>query len=388
MKISSIEVYLMNIFYGRTWAEVNLDVLRNNIEILKGISNGKQLAAVVKANAYGHGDVFCAKTLNKCGISHFTVSNLWEAQRLFEHKISGKILIFGYCRIEEIFENLDKNFIFTVGDVDYAEKVSNEAQKRGVKVPVHIKIDTGMSRVGITEEEQLDKILAMSGLECRAAYTHFAVADSLDEKDIEFTNRQQEKIFSICRDKGLKIHTQNSGGIIYHKDFEGDFVRAGIIMYGQKPDPRFPVPKGIKPVMCMKSVVSQLKTIHAGDTVSYGRTFKAEKDIRLALIPCGYADGFNRRLSGQWFVTIRGKKAPVCGRICMDQTLVDVTDIPEVEIGDVVTVYSDELEGGNSFTAAAEKTGTINYELLCAVGTRVPRIYIENGVQTELDRYL
>lgn len=378
----------MNIFYGRTWAEVNLDVLRENIEIIRGIAGKKQIAAVVKANAYGHGDVFCARTLNKCGITRFTVSNLWEAQRLFDNGISGKILIFGYCRIEEIFNNLGKNFIFTVGDVDYAKKVSEEALKRNVKVPVHIKIDTGMSRVGITTKEQLDAILSMKGLDCEAAYTHFAVADSLDEKDIEFTEAQQEKIISLCREKGLKIHSQNSGGIIYHKDFEGDFVRAGIIMYGQKPDSRFPVPDGIKPVMSVKSIVSQLKTIHAGDTVSYGRTFKAEKDVKLALIPCGYADGFNRRLSGQWYVTIRGKKAPVCGRICMDQTLVDVTDIPDVQTGDVVTVYSDEIDGGNSFTAAAEKIGTINYELLCAVGTRVPRIYIENGAQTELDRYL
>lgn len=378
----------MNIFYGRTWAEVNLDVLRDNIEIIRGIAGKKEVAAVVKANAYGHGDVFCARTLNKCGITRFTVSNLWEAQRLFDNGISGKILIFGYCRIDEIFDNLGKNFIFTVGDVDYAKKVSDEALKRNVKIPVHIKIDTGMSRVGITTEEQLDAILSMNGLDCEAAYTHFAVADSLDEEDIKFTEAQQEKIISLCRKKGLKFHSQNSGGIIYHKDFEGDFVRAGIIMYGQKPDPRFPIPDGIKPVMSVKSVVSQLKIIHAGDTVSYGRTFKADKAVKLALIPCGYADGFNRRLSGQWNVLIRGKEAPVCGRICMDQTLVDVTDIPDVQTGDVVTVYSDEIEGGNSFTAAAEKIGTINYELLCAVGTRVPRIYIENGVQTELDRYL
>ncbi len=378
----------MNIFYKRTWAEVNLDILKQNIAILKEITDKKPIAAVVKANAYGHGDVYCAKALNSCGVDKFTVSNLWEAQRLYEHNISGEILIFGYCSISEIMENSGKNFIYTVGDEKYAEVLSEEALKRGIKVPVHIKIDTGMSRVGITTEEQLDKILSLDGLECRAAYTHFAVADSLDEKDIEFTNFQQKKILEFCRKRGLKFHSQNSGGIIYHKDFDGDYVRAGIIMYGQKPDPRFPIPDGIRPVMSMKSVICQLKTIHAGDTVSYGRTFKAEKDIRLALIPCGYADGFNRRLSGQWNVTVCGKKAPVCGRICMDQTLIDVTDIPEVKLGDTVTVYSDEIEGGNSFTAAAEKIGTINYELLCAVGTRVPRIYIENGVQTELDRYL
>lgn len=165
-------------------------------------------------------------------------------------------------------------------------------------------------------------------------------------------------------------------------------MRAGIIMYGQKPDERFPIPDGICPIFQLKSVVSQLKTVHAGDTVSYGRTFTAVRDTKLALIPCGYADGFNRRLSNNWNVMINGRPAPVCGRICMDQTLVDVTDIPDVKLGDVVTVYSNEIEGGNSVTEAAKRIGTINYELLCAIGTRVPRIYIENGKPAEMQRYI
>ena len=245
-----------------------------------------------------------------------------------------------------------------------------------------------MSRVGIDNAEQLDFILAQKGLDCQAAYTHFAVADSLDKQDIEFTEQQQNKIISLCKSRGLPTHSQNSGGIIYHKDFEGDFVRAGIIMYGQKPDPRFPLPEGIKPIFQLKSVVSQLKTIHTGDTVSYGRTFKAEKDTKLALVPCGYADGFNRRLSGNWNVLVNGKLVPVCGRICMDQTLVDVSDIPDVKIGDEVTIYSNDIEGGCSLEQAAEQIGTINYELLCAIGTRVPRIFIKNGKPTEMERYL
>ena len=159
-------------------------------------------------------------------------------------------------------------------------------------------------------------------------------------------------------------------------------------MYGQKPDERFPIPDGIRPIFQLKSVVSQLKTVHAGDTVSYGRTFTAARDTKLALIPCGYADGFNRRLSNNWSVMINGRPAPVCGRICMDQTLVDVSDIPDVKLGDVVTVYSNEIEGGCSVTEAAKRIGTINYELLCAIGTRVPRIYIENGKPIEMQRYI
>ena len=378
----------MKNFYKRAWSEVDLDVLKGNIAKIRELCSGKEIIAIVKANAYGHGDIQCAKALNECGVKHFAVSNLWEAQQLSENGIKGDILIFGYCDISLILENQDKNYLFSVGDADYAKELSEAALKNGTKIPVHIKIDTGMGRVGITSEEQLDLILGQGGLDCRAAYTHFAVSDSLDQSDVEFTNRQQMKLVEMCKKRGLATHSQNSGGIIYHGEFEGGLVRAGIIMYGQKPDERFPIPDGIRPIFQLKSVVSQLKTVHEGDTVSYGRTFTASRDTRLALIPCGYADGFNRRLSNNWNVMINGRPAPVCGRICMDQTLVDVSDIPDVKLGDVVTVYSNEIEGGCSVTEAAKRIGTINYELLCAIGTRVPRIYIENGKPTEMQRYI
>lgn len=378
----------MKNFYKRTWSEINLDVLKSNIAKIREISRGKDIIAIVKANAYGHGDVQCAKAMNDCGVKHFAVSNLWEAQQLSSGRIEGEILIFGYCDISLVLENLDKNYIFTVGDTEYAKELSDAALENNVKIPVNIKIDTGMSRVGITEENQLDFILAQKGLDCRAAYTHFAVSDSLEQSDIEYTDKQQAKIIGMCKKRGLSTHTQNSGGIIYHGDYEGQLVRAGIIMYGQKPDKRFPIPDGIRPIFRLMSVVSQLKIIPAGTTVSYGRTFTATRDTKLALIPCGYADGFNRRLSGNWNVMINGKPAPVCGRICMDQTLVDVTDIPDVKLGDEVVVYSNEIEGGSSVTEAAHRIGTINYELLCAIGTRVPRIYIENGKPIEMHRYI
>lgn len=378
----------MNNFYWRTWAEINLDTLKSNIKEIEKLADGKELIAIVKANAYGHGDTHCAAALNRCGIRHFAVSNLWEAQGLTAGGIEGDILIFGYCDIPLIFENLDRHYIFTVGTTEYAKLLSDEAIKRGVKVPVHIKFDTGMSRVGITTAEEADFILSQEGLDCRAGYTHFAVADSLDEENMEFTRRQQKALQDICRSRGLRMHSQNSGGILYHSECDGDFVRAGIIMYGHKPDAAFPFPDGIKPVMQLKTVVSQLKTIPEGTTVSYGRTFTAQRDTKLALIACGYADGFNRRLSGQWSCEVNGGYAPVCGRICMDQTLIDVTDIPDVKIGDVVTVYSNELAGGCSMERAAELIGTINYELLCAIGTRVPRIYIEDGQETEVQRYV
>lgn len=378
----------MKNFYKRTWSEVDLDVLKQNVAAIRDICPGKEVIAVVKANAYGHGDVQCAAALNSCGVEHFAVSNLWEAQQLSANGIKGSILIFGYCDVSLIPENLDKNYIFTIGDTDYAKELSDAVAENNVRIPVHIKIDTGMSRVGINTEEQLDFILSLKGLDCQAAYTHFSVSDSLIDEDMAFTEKQQAKITEMCRKRGLPTHSQNSGGIIYHGGFDGTFVRAGIIMYGQKPDDRFPVPEGIRPIFRLMSVVSQLKTIQPGDTVSYGRTFTAQRETRLALIPCGYADGFNRRLSGNWSVMINGKPAPVCGRICMDQTLVDVTDIPDVKTGDVVVVYSNETEGSCSVTEAAKRIGTINYELLCAIGTRVPRIYIENGKTIEMHRYI
>lgn len=378
----------MKNFYKRAWSEIDLDALKGNITKLREICKNKEIIAIVKANAYGHGDVQCATALNECGVRRFAVSNLWEAQQLSEGGIAGEILIFGYCDISLILENLNKNYIFTVGDTDYAEELSRYALENNVKIPVNLKIDTGMSRVGINDEDQLNFILELNGLDIRAAYTHFAVADSLDPSDKQFTELQQSRLIELCKKRGLSTHSQNSGGIIYHGEFEGEQVRAGIIMYGQKPDERFPIPDGIRPIFQLRSVVCQIKTIHAGDTVSYGRTFTAKRETRLALIPCGYADGFNRRLSGNWNVMINGKPAPVCGRICMDQTLVDVTDRPDVQLGDIVTVYSNEVEGGCSVTEAAKRVGTINYELLCAIGTRVPRIYIKNGKPFEMHRYI
>lgn len=378
----------MNNFYQRTWSEINLDVLKSNIVKIRELCLNKEIIAVVKANAYGHGDIQCAKALNEVNVKNFAVSNLWEAQRLTEEGIEGNILIFGYCDPTLIIDNLENNYIFTVGNTDYAELLSKKALENNVTIPVDIKIDTGMRRVGIDNEEQLDIILSQKGLSCRAAYTHFAVSDSLDRSDIEFTEKQQRKLIDMCKKRGLKTHSQNSGGIIYHSDFDGDFVRAGIIMYGQKPDPRFPIPDGIKPVFQLKTIVSQIKTVRAGDTVSYGRTFTAARDTRLALAACGYADGFNRRLSNNWNVMINGKYAPVCGRICMDQTLIDITDIPDVKLGDEIIVYSNDIEGGCSIEEAAQRVGTINYELLCAIGTRVPRIYIKNGIKTDIQRYI
>ena len=257
----------MKNFYHRAWAEINLDVLKNNIEIIREYSGNRDIIAIVKANAYGHGDAECALAMNHIGVKHFAVSNLWEAQNLSSAGVEGDILLFGYCDIPLIFENLDKNYIFTVGSVPYARELSEAAVKAGLKVPVHIKFDTGMCRVGITTAEEADQILALPGLDCRAGYTHFSVADSLEKEDVEFTEKQYKKLADICHARKLPMHSQNSGGILFHKDFDGDFIRAGIVMYGHRPNTEYPLPDGIKSVFSMKAVISQIKTIKPGDTV-------------------------------------------------------------------------------------------------------------------------
>lgn len=378
----------MNNFYKRTWAEINLDALKSNAAVIKRYADGKEIIAVVKANGYGHGDIRCARVLSGEGISKFAVSNAWEAEHLRKNGITGGILILGFTDVDFALENHDMGYIFTVGSAEYAETLSARASKLGVKIPVHIKINTGMSRVGIDTLEDAAEIKALGGLDALACYTHFAVSDSFDSDCGEFTEQQYAKAYNISRELNLPLHTQNSGGLLYHGAFEGDFCRPGIILYGHKPASGMPVPDGIKPIMRLKSVVSSIRTIKKGETVSYGRTFTAQRDTRIALIPCGYADGFNRRLSNRWNVIINGHSAPIRGYICMDQSMADITDFPDIKIGDEVTIFSDETEGGSSFEHAADLIGTISYELLCAVGTRVPRVYSENGTADEIVRYI
>lgn len=374
-------------FYRRTWAEIDLDALEGNVRTIAELSRGKEIIAVVKANAYGHGAVPCSRTLNEMGVTHFAVSNLREARILTEGGVKGDIIIFGYCDVPSVMESLDKGYIFTVGSTEYAEELSEAALKRGVRVTADIKLDTGMSRVGISTEEEAEFILSRKGVDCRGAYTHFAVADSPNPQNVEFTRKQQAALETLCKSRGLKMHSQNSGGITLHGGFDGDFVRAGIMLYGHRGDLSCPIPDGIKPLFSLKTVVSQIKTVPAGATVSYGRTFTARRETALAMIPCGYADGFNRHLSGNWSCLVNGRPAPVCGRICMDQAVLDVTDIPDISVGDIVTVYSDKPEDVCSLEKAAERSGTISHEILCCVSARVPRVYIKGGETVDIAFY-
>lgn len=373
-------------FLKRTWAEISLDALDSNIAQIKKLIGGKEIMAVVKANAYGHDDKTVCTELSRLGVNYFAVSNIWEAEDLRDILPNANIVVFGYTEEPYIDSIIKHDIIHTVGSVEYAKRLSDYALAQNAKIRVHIKVNTGMTRIGIDTEEEMDKILAMEGLKCEGAYTHFAVADSLDESDIEYTDRQESKLLSIAKNKGLLIHSQNSGGILYHSDYEGDIVRAGVIMYGYMPNTACEVPMKLTPVMSVRSTVCQLKRVPAGTDVSYGRTYTANSEKLLAVIPVGYADGYSRQLSNNGFVGIRGKLAPICGRVCMDQIIVDVTDIEGVTVGDIAEIYSDKFPE-TTIDNIADKLGTIGYELVCNVGHRVPRVAVRNGEVTDVVRY-
>lgn len=373
-------------FLKRTWAEISLDALDSNIAQIKKLIGGKEIMAVVKANAYGHDDKTVCTELSRLGVNYFAVSNIWEAEDLRDILPNANIVVFGYTEEPYIDSIIKHDIIHTVGSVEYAKRLSDYALAKNAKIRVHIKVNTGMTRIGIDTEEEMDKILAMEGLKCEGAYTHFAVADSLDESDIEYTDRQESKLLSIAKNKGLLIHSQNSGGILYHSDYEGDIVRAGVIMYGYMPNTACEVPMKLTPVMSVRSTVCQLKRVPAGTDVSYGRTYTANSEKLLAVIPVGYADGYSRQLSNNGFVGIRGKLAPICGRVCMDQIIVDVTDIEGITVGDIAEIYSDKFPE-TTIDNIADKLGTIGYELVCNVGHRVPRVAVRNGEVTDVVRY-
>lgn len=373
-------------FLKRTWAEISLDALDSNIAQIKKLIGGKEIMAVVKANAYGHDDKTVCTELSRLGVNYFAVSNIWEAEDLRDILPNANIVVFGYTEEPYIDSIIKHDIIHTVGSVEYAKRLSDYALAKNAKIRVHIKVNTGMTRIGIDTEDEMDKILAMEGLKCEGAYTHFAVADSLDVSDIEYTDRQESKLLSIAKNKGLLIHSQNSGGILYHSDYEGDIVRAGVIMYGYMPNTACEVPMKLTPVMSVRSTVCQLKRVPAGTDVSYGRTYTAHSEKLLAVIPVGYADGYSRQLSNNGFVGIRGKLAPICGRVCMDQIIVDVTDIEGVTVGDIAEIYSDKFPE-TTIDNIADKLGTIGYELVCNVGHRVPRVAVRNGEVTDVVRY-
>lgn len=375
-----------NIKKDRAWIEINLDNLENNIKQIKNIiSNTTKIMAVIKANAYGHGIVEVAKKLCQIGIEDFAVATLSEGIKLRENNIKGNILILGYTNFSDIDYVIKYDLMQTVVDYEYAKKLDEMNLKD--KLKVHIKINTGMNRIGERHIniENLVKIYQMKNLEIFGTFSHLSASDSLDSDDVEFTESQINNFFS-CIDtiKSLgydtgKVHIQASYGILNYPNLKCDYVRAGIIMYGVYSNykDKTKTEVNLKPVLSLKARISSVKQIDKGDAVSYGRTFIADDCRKVATVCIGYADGYPRSLSNKNAkVLVNGEYAEIIGRVCMDQLVIDVSNIDGVNQGDIVTLIGDKEKISAEFIAS--KAGSITNELLCRLGERLEIIECYN----------
>lgn len=385
-------------FERRCWAEVDLGALRRNYRLIERAAAGAEVMAVVKADAYGHGDVAVAALLDEAGAAWFAVSGFEEAVRLRRTGLTKPILILGYTSPASAPSLAINDITQTVFSAEYAARLAAAAQRAGVTVNVHLKVDTGMGRIGFSAVDDMDGAVAemaaacrLPGLAVKGIFTHFAAADSAAAADKAYTRAQYERFAEAIHRleaQGCRVgvrHCCNSAGTCAWPDYHLDLVRPGIILYGENPSADVCLP-GLCPAMRLKAVVSMVKEVKAGDAISYGCTFTAKAPMRLATLTIGYADGYPRVLSGQGVVSLHGRPARVVGRVCMDQMMVDVTAIPQVKAGDVAVIFGDGVAHSVEDIARAE--GTINYEVLCDIGRRVQRVYVEDGAEVDMVNYL
>ena len=394
---------MTDIFPSRTWAEIDLDILAENIrEIRRITSPGAEVMAVVKADAYGHGAIEVARTLLENGASRLAVAMLDEAIELRNAGITAPILILSQIDMRRIHELIEYDITETVFSLEFARSLSKEASMAGKAVRIHIKIDTGMGRVGFpADSESVKEILEaalLPGLYIEGIFTHFATSD---EPDNEYCERQFAKFMDmVCEleSKGLKIpvrHVSNSAALMRFPHMHLDMVRAGLILYGMWPKgcPDAYKPITLKPVMTLKSAVIHVKDLPEGEAVSYGRRFTASRRSVVATIPIGYADGYARRLSNRADVLIKGKRARVAGSICMDMCMIDVTDFEErPKIGDEVVLFGTQMVGNQKCSLSVDEISdlldTINYEITCLIGKRVQRVFLKSGSIVHIDSCL
>lgn len=383
---------------NRTWAEINLDNIAHNYHSFLKLTK-KRVMCVLKANAYGHGATALAKRLEKEGCDAFGVATLDEGLELRRAGIKSFILLFNHVAKDRIIEAIEADLTMTVYSLELAKAAAEAFSKMNIRslLKIHIKIDTGMNRVGFSPSEAanaIKKIAALPCLEIEGLYTHFS---SSDETDTDYTNMQVERFDKVCKDlekDGIKIavkHAANSSGAISYPNSHFDMVRIGISLYGCYTSNEVvpPCPDFLKYALQLKTQIFHIKEVEKGAAIGYGRAFIAKRKTKLATIPIGYADGLSRVMMGKLKVLINGQLAPVVGKICMDQCMVDITDIKgEVKILDEVVIFGEQGGVMNTVEAVAETMGTINYEILCMVMPRVPRIYYEGGKVCKKVNYL
>lgn len=374
--------------YDRAWAEVNLDAILFNIEsIKKNISDHTKIIAVIKTDGYGHGAEHIARILENEGrVWGYAVATAEEAFALRDSNIRKPILILGYTFPYSYERLIEDDIRPTVFMLDSAKELSDKAVMSGKKCRIHIKIDTGMTRIGIHPDDEgielIRQIAALPGLEIEGIFTHFATADEAD-KTKAYGQMELFKAYTERIQKELNLdipmkHCSNSAGIVEMPEANMDAVRAGIILYGLWPSAVVKADKKIdlEPVLSLKSRIVYVKTVPEGQEISYGGTFTTIRDTRVATICLGYGDGYPRSLSNIGYVLVKGQRAPILGRVCMDQFMIDVTDIDaDICVGDKVTLIGKSGEEMISMEELGELSGRFNYELACDLGKRVPRIY-------------
>ena len=374
--------------YSRVYATVNLDAVASNMRSMRdNLPASTLIMGSVKADGYGHGSVPVAKTIEPY-VFGYAVATIDEGIILRRHGINKTILILGVTH-EARYEDLLRYDIRTaMFQYEKAKKLSDLALKQGKKAVVHLALDTGMSRIGMKADREHAKeaaaIAALEGIEVEGLFTHFARADETDKSAYEEQYRRYKEFLGYLKELGVKIpirHCSNSAGIVESLESNHmDMVRAGIAIYGMYPSDEVDHNSvKLTPAMEIKSCITYIKEIEAGTAVSYGGTFVADHTMKVATIPVGYGDGYVRSLSGKGDVLIHGKRAAILGRICMDQFMVDVTDIPDVQEDDEVTLLGSDGAECITMEELAEKSGGVHYEMICDIGKRIPRVYLKDG---------
>ncbi|QNM05558.1 alanine racemase [Qiania dongpingensis] len=373
--------------YSRTAAWIDLDAIYGNVKALKeNTRKGTRICAVIKADGYGHGAVPIARKLKGLA-DYFAVATAEEAFNLRYHQIEEPILVLGYVPEDAYERAVMEEIRLTVYTYEMAERLSEAAKRCGKQAFIHIKLETGMNRIGFRPgEEALSQAEAMSrlpGIMLEGIFSHFARADEKDKSYAERQYRIFDGFVSALKKRGVEIplkHMGNSAAIIDLPQFDVDMVRAGIALYGMYPSNEVDRRRvGLTPALRLTARVIFIKEIEPGETVGYGGTYTAQRRMKIATIPIGYGDGYPRNLSNRGYVLLDGKKAPITGRVCMDQLMVDVTDVPEVRQGDEAVLVGRDGEQMISVEELAELAGTFNYEFVCDLGKRIPRIYLDGG---------
>lgn len=382
----------MNKLTRPVWVDINLDHLAHNMREVRRVTASKSLvSAVIKADGYGHGALYIAQTLLDNGADRFAVATLSEAIQLKNAFRTTEIMVLGYTPNDLIDGAIENDIIQTVYSYEQADVFSRRAVSLEKTLKVHIKLDTGMRRIGMSiSEDTVSDILKMSALpnlEIEGIFTHFAVADEIDKTFTIEQVKRFNRIVDALESSGLKIpikHVSNSAAIIDCPEYNFDMVRAGIMLYGLYPSPDVNKKAvDLKEAMSLKANVAHVKMVQKGEGVSYGHKYIASADTQIATIPIGYADGFTRGLTFKAKGIVKGEIKPVVGRICMDQCMVEVDGL-EIKVGDTITLFGEADDKIISIDDYADMLGTINYEIVCMMGKRIPRRYLKNGETVQI----